>query len=152
MRGCIDELNAMCWIVQKHLAAHHGLELALRFGRRYALTEPTFAPNQLYQTHRLMDIQLVEHKNPAAQWIAGNAAGNMRHEIVLLATWSQRHLADLTGCDLEIDDRTLSAVPDVFELAPLQQTRTHRFGRCFALQCLNAGQFVRADDMHSQGV
>lgn len=152
MRGRIDEVNAMRRIVQKHLAAHHGLEVALCFGRRYAFTEPTFAGDQLYQTHRLMDIQLVDHENPASFRIAGNAAGNMRDEIVLLASWSQRHLRDLTTSHLEVDDRALGAMPDILEFTPLHPPRSHRFARRFALQCLNAGQFVAAHHMHSQAM
>jgi hypothetical protein len=52
----------------------------------------------------------------------------------------------------EADNGTLGAVPDIFELASLDQAWPHRFGGCLPFQGLDAGQFIGADDMHTEVV
>ncbi|MDQ5850908.1 MAG: hypothetical protein M3380_02330, partial [Chloroflexota bacterium] len=56
------------------------------------------------------------------------------------------------GCPINVDDRRAGVMPLVFTCAARHVPGQQRFGRCFALQRLDAGQLIRADARHLHGM
>ncbi len=152
MFGCVDKRNPVRRVAQEHGPVYHRLEQPLRFTLFDLIGQLTQLGDQVDQAQRLMDIQLVDHEHPACVRVARDRLPTMAHEILLCARLTDRGLLDLPDRDSKADDRALRPVSDGGEFAALDQAWPHRFGRGFALQGLDAGQLIGADDMHPQRV
>jgi len=134
--------DAVVGIAQEPLARGRRLEAArFAFHPEVGVETDGFG-HQAHDRLRAMDVEVVEDEMPGGLRRAG---GEERGEIVrevLLGAGRAEAIADLSGHDVEIGDEGGGAVADVFELAALGASRTHRLRGCGALQGLHAGHLV----------
>lgn len=152
MFGCIDKRNPMCGIAQEHRPVDHCLEQPLRFALGDLLGQSTQLGDQLDQAHRLMDVQLVDHEDPAGMRVACNRLSNVVHKILLGAPRTDRGMLYLPTRYVKANDRTLGSVADVLEFPAFNQAWPHRLGGCLAFERLDGGQLVATDDVDPQRV
>src|SRR3954451_13323428 len=73
--------------------------------------------DQLYQIFRLMDVELIDHKDPSGSiGVGSDGPLDVRGKVLVGAGWTYRGSDHPAGCHLEVSNQTLRAVADVFVL------------------------------------
>lgn len=145
--GSIDEADAMSFILQE---GHAGLlrfqDPAATFLAQVKIQLATFG-NQAHQRLRAVDIELVNDKDPAGLWVEIDRAFDVLGKIRFCAGCSNRRRDAFARSNFQIGNQSLGAMADVFMFIERDLAGLHGLGRAFSLQRLNAGLFIRTDQM-----
>lgn len=110
--------NPMVRLGEKFSPAFHRFEnTGFAFDPQLSVRQIRFGGHKTDQALGLMDIEIIDHKMPAAHGRVGCNRGLNMVEVVLFgAGGATRNLTNLPGGNLKIDDETERAVPNVFKL------------------------------------
>src|SRR5258706_3497297 len=146
MIWCVMKHNPMALIAQKArpallalqdtaLALLAQLAVHIRLGRYPA-----------YQTFRLMDVEIVEHNSQAAGHRRGRYHRlDVRQKIDFGAGGTTRRCHNLATHHIATHNKRTGAVPNILIFSTLNLVRSHWQIGIFALQGLDASQFISTD-------
>lgn len=94
-----------------------------------------------------MGIELICDEYPFCVRVARHGGTNMGNKVLFCPRIPESGADDFAGGHFKVGDQRLRPMSCVLELVQFQLTLGHRMVRVYALQCLDAGFFVNADDM-----
>jgi len=147
--GCVDEADAMSFILQESHAGFLGFQDSPATFLAQVDIQFAMLGNQAHQRLRSVDIELINHKDPSSIWIHIDCALDMLSKICFCAGSSDGRRNAFARSYFQIGNQSLGAMSDVFMFIECDLTGFHGFGWMFSLKCLNAGLLIRTDQMCS---
>lgn len=149
MLGRIGKSNAMGFIGEKFGACFLGLE-DTRFSFDAQIDRYfTVSGYPSDQTFGLMGVELIHDKDPLALRIDREGLFHVVFKILFGAGWTNGRPKDLSGSHFKVGDQALGAMPFIFKLLAFRPARLHRSGGMGALFGLDAGFFIRTDQVNA---
>lgn len=137
----------MAHITQERGACRHRLPYPPFLLFAAILLDATGLGDEPHQGLGLMNVQLINNKEPRGLWIGGNRLGNMRRTIFFRSAGRDGRCHHCPRRHVEVGDQALRPMAEVCICRALDQTWLHRQGRGSPLQRLYPGLLIRTDDM-----
>jgi len=94
-----------------------------------------------------MGIELISDNDPVFFGMGRDRLLNVSRKILLSSRRADGRTDDPSGSHIEVGDKALRSIADVFKLRPLLQSRFHGTDGVSALQCLDSGLLIGAYGM-----
>src|SRR5262245_11838128 len=95
-----EETDAMADVTQERGACRHRLQYPPLLLCAEIHRDATGLGNEPHQGLGLMNIQLINDKEPRGLWISGKSAGDMPRKVFFSSTWSYGGRHDFPRCDV----------------------------------------------------
>ena len=89
-----------------------------------------------------MDVKPVDNENPLALRVGIDGIFNMSRKIGFVSGWTDTRRQHTTRGDFKVGNQAQHPVTNILMFNLFNQSRFHRFGRCFSVQILDTTHLV----------
>src|SRR5947209_14600319 len=119
MLRCIHEADAMAAVTQELGAGRHRLQYPPFLLFAEILLDATGLGDEPHQGLGLMNVELINDKEPRGLWIGVKSLGDMPRKVFFRPAWADGGRHNFPRGDVEVGDQTLRPVAKIFILGTL---------------------------------